>query len=280
MSQIEANLLPPQRNFLTNTCFRISAGFDLTPSFPNRPYDLRLDTLPKYFGRVLHFHSCLSSPESVGCLPAGGETFTNTSHIGGPGSTGNCTQRASSEQEVGSVTVRTRGDRPECHTRVDPPGSARLLIPSSCTTEPRRFGRVVHVRKSLRTVAGDRAIFEDVLLVARSSKVHRRAAVALELSNTLFRRFRPNDLLYTESRTHQLPLTQIPSKFDERFSHTMMIKIRYYFLCNHLNEKSLTLDISAPEREINILQNSENQIEALSGLNRVRLPGKVKFVCC
>ena len=45
----------------------------------------RYDTLPKYFGRVLHFHSYWSSAESVGRLPAGGVTATNTSNIGGLG---------------------------------------------------------------------------------------------------------------------------------------------------------------------------------------------------
>ena len=46
---------------------------------------------------------------------------------------------------MGSISLHTRGDRLECSTRVDPPGSAHIAIPSSCSTEPRRFGRVVHV---------------------------------------------------------------------------------------------------------------------------------------
>ena len=73
------------------------------------------------------------------------------------GSTGNSTQpyqngEAPLSTKMGSVTVRTRGDRQECCTRVDPPGSARLLIPSSCSTEPRRFGRVVHVWELLPAI--------------------------------------------------------------------------------------------------------------------------------
>ena len=44
--------------------------------------------------------------------------------------------------KMGSLYEQPRVDRLESNTRVDPPGFAHIAIPSSCSTEPRRFGTV------------------------------------------------------------------------------------------------------------------------------------------
>ena len=50
--------------------------------------------------------------------------------------------------------------------------------------------------------------------------------VFFDVENMAFSTFSPNDLLLQTQNTHQLPLTQSPSKFDERFYRPVITKFR------------------------------------------------------
>ena len=81
----------------------------------------------------------------------------------------------------------------------------------------------------------------------------------------LFQRFRR--MTFCKPRTHQFPATQFPLKIDERFYRPVIAKFRYSITIR-TGKRSRLFRVD-PGRQITMMQNSENQIEALSGLNQV-----------
>jgi len=78
-----------------------------------------------------------------------------------------------------------------------------------------------------------------------------------------------------ELRTHQLPLNPLQNLMSVSIT-PRLIKFRHYLFSNHLNEKSPQFHIKCSRKRDHVMQDSENQIEAPSGLNWRCLPGKVK----